>query len=101
MLKRNSLFDKKIIKYKLWKTQYLKNSLIQSFKENHFIKPIERVSFFIGLDRQSKHYLFYKSQNRSQCYLSYSLRVPSAKVQLSRFYLNRGVDKLFLSNYQK
>lgn len=101
MLKRNSLFDKKIIKYKLWKQHQLRGTLIQSFKENQFLKPLNRLSFFIGLDRQSKHYLFYKSQSKLQCYLSYSLRVPSAKMQLSRFYLNRGADQLLLGNYQK
>lgn len=101
MLRRTSLFVKKILKFKIWKKNQLNEIITKSFQQNHFIIPQDRISFFIGKDRQNKHYTFWKSQNRLQCYLSYSLRVPSSKVQLSRFYLNRGTDRLLLSNYQK
>lgn len=101
MLKRKMYLDKKIIKYRLWFSGCLQRTLIKSIKTNHHVYPLHRLSFFINKDRQTNHCMFYASQNKLQCFMSYSMRVPSKKLNLSRFYLSRGADRLFLSNYQK
>ena len=101
MLKRKLFLDKKIIKYKIWHNSRINNILQSSFRQNHFLKPSYRISFFINKDRQTQHYMFYKSQSKLQCFISYSVKVPNKKLNLSRFYLGRATDRLLLANYQK
>lgn len=101
MLKRKILFTKKILKFKIWRQQISKNLLTKSFQTNHFIKPKERLSFFIKTEKHNFNCTYYKSQNKLHCFMTYSMRVPTSKLNLSRFYINKGFDQLYLTNYQK
>ena len=101
MLKRKVLFVKKILKFKIWNKSILDRLLLRSFCENHFLIPKNRISFFIKTEKRNYDHFYYKSQNRLHCYLTYSMRVPNSKVHLSRYYLNKGVDRLWLTHYQK
>lgn len=101
MLKRNIFLDKKIIQYKKFYKKRLTEKLLASFRENHFLKPIARLSFFIKKDYFCQHKQFYRSQSKSYCFMTHSKRVPTSKLQLSRFYLGKSLDRLTLTNYQK
>lgn len=101
MLKKKRFFVKQLIKYNYWYKDILFKKLLKSFQENHLIQPVDRISFFIRTDYYTRNYRYYGSQNRLACFMTYSLRVPSKRVLLSRFYLNKGAELLYLSNYQK
>lgn len=101
MLKRKIFLDKKIMKYKIWKKMLLEEKIKKSFLRNYMLSPINRLSFIIKNNLNNNDFYFYKSQSKLQCYLSYSFKVPSKRINLSRFYLVRTVNKLLLGGYQK
>lgn len=101
MLQRKIFLDKKLIKFNLWKKKCLKNLLIKSFLRNYYLQPLNRLSFTIKNNYLTRNYKFYITQNKLQCPISYSFKVPSRRLNLSRFYLVRTVNRLTISNYQK
>lgn len=101
MLKRKIFLDKKILRYKLWSKTIATNKLYMSILRNYMVKPVDRYSFIIKKNLLNSDFMFYKSQNKLQCYLSYSFKVPSKRINLSRFYLVRTVNKLYMGGYQK
>lgn len=87
--------------YNNWTPFIYKSILINSFSKNYFIQPKNRLSFFLRKNYTNKQKKFYASQNKLQCFLSYSFSVPLQKTNVSRFYLNKGADRLIMSGYQK
>lgn len=65
------------------------------------IKPLERLSFNIQKIYLNSQHKFYLSQNKLQCFLSYSFSVPSRKLKFSRFFINKAVERLIFGGYQK
>lgn len=101
MIKRKIHLDKKKIKFVRWQQNSLSKLLKKSFRCNHATAPIARISFGIQRTATTKLCYFYKSQNKLQCFLSYSFRVPYKRLQMSRFYLSRAANKLLMYSYQK
>ena len=101
MLKRKIFLDKKIIRYKIWEKGKLSSIIKKSFLRNYAVDPIRRFSLIIQSNYSNNDFQFYKSQNKLQCYMSYSFKVPTKRLNLSRFYLTRSVNKLYLGGYQK
>jgi len=101
MIRRKKHLDFKTMNYTNWKPSIYKNKLINSFSKNYFIQPGIRLSFFVRKNYTNKHKKFYLSQNKLQCFLSYSFSVPLQKTNTSRFYLSKGADRLIMGGYQK
>jgi hypothetical protein len=89
------------MRYILWKPSVLSKKLRLSYLTNYQIKPKERFSFILQQFYVNSQHRFYSSQNKLQCFLSYSFSVPSRKVGVSRFYINKGVERLIFGGYQK
>jgi|CXWK01.1.fsa_nt_gi hypothetical protein len=101
MLKRMKYIDHKLMRYKNWHSDRINILIKKSLLRNYQIQPKIRLSFIIQKDYANTAYKFYKSQNKLQCQMSYSFKVPSKKINFSRFYLTRSVDRLLLFKYQK
>ena len=101
MIRRKRHLDLKFIRYHNWTKEILEKKLIYSFSKNYFLKPKQRLSFFFRKNNINSQQKFYKSQNKLQCFLSYSFSVPLQKTNVSRFYLVKGADRLIMGGYQK
>lgn len=101
MIRRKKHLDKLILRYMLWKPLNLNKKLTLSFLKNFQTKPLDRLSFVLKNIYLNKHHRFYKSQNKLQCRFSFSFSVPSNKIRVSRFFLNKSADSLIFSGYQK
>lgn len=101
MLKRKVFLDKKLILYKTWKKHQVNSLITKSFLKNYMLKPINRVSFIIKKNYSNNDLRYYKAQNKLQCFMSFSFKVPCKRINLSRFYLVRSANKLLLGGYQK
>lgn len=101
MIRRKKHLDKIIIRYKLWKPNFLQKKLNTSFLENFNLLPLDRLTFILKKKYLNKSHKFYKSQNKLQCRFSFSFSVPSSKLRVSRFFLNKACDSLIFGCYQK
>lgn len=101
MIRRKKHLDHKFIKFKNWEKTIFDRKLSASLGKNYFLKPKQRLSYFIRKNFVNSQYQFYKSQNKLQCFLSYNFSVPLQKTNVSRFYLAKGADALIMGGYQK
>lgn len=101
MAQRKKFLDSKLIKFRIESKNILEKRLIKSLQRNNSIAGRERIAFFIKNNYFTRHNYFYKSQNKLQCTLTYSFKVPSKKLKLSRFYLVKHVDALLIGGLQK
>ncbi len=101
MIRRKKHLDKSIIRYELWKPEKLKKKLYRSFLTNLNLKPLNRLSLIVQDKYTNNHHKFYMSQNKLQCLFSYSFSVPSRLTRTSRFFINKGVERLMFGGYQK
>lgn len=89
------------MRFNSWEPFKMQKKLIKSFLKNFDIKPISRLSFIFQKRFTNKNHFFYSSQNKLQCPLSFSFSVPNKRIQHSRFYLNKALDRLMHGGYQK
>ena len=101
MIYRKKYLDKKLIKYRLENKKNLKKKLISSFRKNYYQCYNKRLSFFIQNFYTNSNLRFYNSQNKLQCNIMYSTRVPNSKILVSRFFLIKNSNSLLLGGYQK
>ena len=72
-----------------------------NFKKNYYQCYAKRINFFIQNFYYNKNLRFYNSQNKLQCNMMYSTKVPTSKLMVSRFYLIKNANSLLLGGYQK
>lgn len=101
MLQRNKHLNKKLIRYFFWNKNKNNLILLKSIKKNFLVNYKTRISLNIQRKNYNCHHRFYLSQNKLQCFLHYSFSVPNKKVNVSRFYLTKGLERLMFSGYQK
>lgn len=101
MLKRNKAIFKKKIQYIRFYQNTLEKKLLNSFQKNYKQNYKKRIAFFIKTYYKNRDKNFYRSQNKLFCNISYSHKVPSKKLNHSRFYLNKVSERLILFNYHK
>lgn len=77
---------------------YLVDLLSLSLKKNHFIDPLNRISYFGQEDFRDNMYYKFSTFQKLLCLNSLSPKVPNKAYLYSRFFLNKQVDKLFVSN---
>ena len=101
LIQRSKHLNKKLIKYLIWAPNKLKTKLKKSFIKNFKIDYKSRISLNVRTFYFTKQKQFYNSQNKLQCFLSYNFSVPNKRVNTSRFYLNKGIERLIFGGYQK
>lgn len=85
----------------MWKPQVYSNKVKKSFLLNMQVQPLNRMSLNIQAIYKNSDHCFYLSQNKLQCFLSYSFSVPSRKLKFSRFFINKAAEQLTFGGYQK
>lgn len=101
MIQRAKHHNLKKLRYLNWAEVQLQAQLKKSFLKNFFLLPKLRLSFIFQKRFYTSAQQFYGSQNKLQCVYSNSFSVPSKKLQNSRFYLNKALDRLMHGGYQK
>lgn len=101
MLKKKYNLQKQLILKHNYNLQFLDKLLTLSLSKNHYIDPLDRLSFFCREDYLSN--LFFKTVTfqKLTCLVSLSMKVPSKAYHYSRFFLNKQFNKLVISNTLK
>jgi len=63
-------------------------------QRNHFQEHRQRILKFQKKSNSFNSKYYFTSKYRKQCFLSFSYRVPQARLGVSRFILVRGADYL-------
>lgn len=101
MIRRSKNLWFRQMRYRLWEPTFQMTFLKKSFLANYNLLPLNRLSFAIQTRYRRTDHRFYLSQSKLQCPLSFSYSVPNKRIQHSRFYLNKGLDRLMHGGYQK
>lgn len=101
MIYRKKQLDKFNIKFLRQKKNTLKKKIYSCFKKSYYQSFNKRISFYIKNFYKNKDLQFYNSQNKPTCFITYSTRVPSSKLLVSRFFLVKNVNKLLIGGYQR
>jgi len=101
MIRRSKHLGFKQMRFNSWEPYKLQRLLTKSFLKNFDILPKFRLSFIFQKRFTNKQHQFYWSQNKLQCPFSFSFSVPNKRIQHSRFYLNKALDRLMHGGYQK
>lgn len=102
MIYRKKYLDKLNLRFGTYHLKcFLTEKLKLSFGKNYKICYKNRLGFFIKKFYVNRDHKFYNSQNKAICFMTYSPKVPNACLSLSRFYLVKHSNNLYLSGYQK
>lgn len=101
MIYRKKQLDKFILKFLLNNKTTIKNKINKSFKQNYSQRYTKRINFYIQKLYSNKNLCFYNSQNKLNCFITYSSKVPNSKLLLSRFFLVKNVNKLLIGGFKK
>lgn len=101
MLKKKYNFNKQLI-LKFNKSKgFLLELLLQSLSSNHYIEPLDRLSFLARAATKDDSYYYYNTYLKLLCLVSLSYKVPNKQFKYSRFFFNKQMSKLVLSGVVK
>lgn len=75
--------------------------MILSLGRNHGIDPIDRLSYLSRDTYLNNLYFKWSTFQKLTCLISLSTKVPSKSYNYSRFFLNKQLNKLVISNTLK
>ena len=101
MLKRRRDFQARELYFHTFTSNLLANKLTKSMQRNYFQDPKHRVVHFKRNSQEFCPKYYFRAKTLKQCFLSFSYRVPRAKLGVSRFVLARGVDYLSFGPYKR
>lgn len=101
MLKKKYHLHKQIILKNLITLEFSNTILKKSFQENQFLKPLDRISFFVNKDSIDNLFTRFNTYQKLYCLVSLSPKVPNKSYSYSRFFLNKQLNKLTLANTLK
>ena len=84
-----------------YQENHFKEVLVKSFKENMQINPLNRLSFFCQDEEYLNIWSYFKSYQKLLCLITLSDKVSSKSYHYSRFFLNKQLNKLVISNTLK
>lgn len=99
ILKRKKFKQKQLILKLIFLKNELKLKILKSLKKNMFNNPIFRLSFNLNWFFDNK--FFFKTLQKLTCPFSLSKRVPNKHYHYSRFFLNKKLNSLNISNVYK
>lgn len=101
MLKKKYNLKKQII----LKYNYLKGFFIKlinlSLSVNFSLNPLDRLSYLSQSETTDSLFYKFSTYQKLICLISLSHKVPNRKTNYSRFFLNKQLDKLVISNTLK
>ncbi len=101
MLKKRYNLQKQIILKHNYRKLFFNILFKKSLKKNHFLEPLERLSYFAQDDYVRNLYFKFSTFQKLTCLISLSHKVHSKSYHYSRFFLNKQLDKLSISNTVK
>lgn len=101
MLKKKYNLQKQLV----IKHNYIKNHVTlviqKSLGANHFIKPMERISFLAQSETSQTLFFRFSTLQKLHCLITLSPKVHNKAFYYSRFFLNKQLDKLTIANTLK
>ena len=101
MLKKKHNLHKQIILKQNYVQIHLEKLVIKSLSQNQFLKPIQRLSFFMQYSEKLNRFNFFSSYQKLSCLTTLSNKVSNKKYLCSRFFLNKQLNSLVYSNTLK
>lgn len=101
MLKKKNFLIKQLIIKNLYLDTFLIFLIEKSLSYNHFIKPIQRLSFKVLESDYNNFYYYFKTYQKLICLISLSKKVPNKSYLQSRFVLNKQANRLNFANSLK
>ncbi len=98
--KKNKLTKQLVIKFSYNKF-FIEQLVTSSLKKNHFLSPLIRISFFAKENRFDSWHSYFSTYQHLLCPISLSNKVPSRAFQYSRFFFNKQLNYLTISNTLK
>lgn len=98
MLKKKQQSYRQVLLKVEYKNFFLKKLLALSLSANHFIPPVERIGHFQNKIFFDNIYSRLDSYQKLYCLISFSSKVPNKKFHYSRFFLNKQLNNLVISN---
>ena len=95
--KKNKLQKQLLIKYN-YAQLFLENLLNSSLKKNHYLDPLNRISYLVNEDYVNNLFFKFSTYQKLLCPISLSHKVPNKSYMYSRFFLNKQLDKLVIAN---
>lgn len=101
MIYKKKNLDKILLNFLNYYNNFYTVAIKKSIKKNKKIKTKIRLNQFLQKTRKNSDNCFYRSKYKPYCFLSYNSRVPNSKLGVSRFYLTKHANSLYIPNYQK
>ena len=101
MLKKKYNLQKQLFLKHNFKKNFITLLIFKSLKLNHFIAPLERISFFSQSSSSDDLFFKFFSFQKLHCLITLSTKVPQRRYHYSRFFLNKQLEKLVISNTLK
>ncbi len=101
MLKKKYNLQKQMYIKHNYKKLYLTSLLYRSLRKNQYIPAVDRLSYLAKEDHVDNLYFKFCTFQKLTCLISLSAKVHHRKYQYSRFFLNKQLDKLSMSNTLK
>ncbi len=101
MLKKRHQAFKQILFKTSYKNFFLKKLLASSLSTNQLTSPIERIGHFQNRISFENIYSRFCTYQKLYCLISFSNKVANKKFHYSRFFLNKQLNNLVVSNTLK
>ena len=98
LLKKNYQASKQLIIKHNYKKLFLEQLLINSLRSNQFLNPVHRLSYFAKQNHEESRFFKFSTYQKLWCLVSLSTKVNNKSFHYSRFFLNKQLGKLMISN---
>jgi hypothetical protein len=101
MLKKKYNFQNQVIIKYNYKKNFVSSLITNSLKTNHSLIPIARLSLFGNSNLTDDFFFNFSTYQTLVCLISLSPKVHNKKISYSRFFFNKQLERLTISNTLK
>lgn len=101
MLKKKNTLEKQLIIKQSYLSDSLETIIVDSLRTNVSLKPHVRLSFLVKKNSAFNRFNFFKTYQKLHCLVSLSPKVHNRAYHYSRFFLNKQLPFLTVSNTLK
>jgi hypothetical protein len=101
MLKKKYNLYKQLFTKHNYRKKYLTLLLVKSLAHNHLLSPLNRISFLSQPDYFDNIFHKFSCFQKLHCLVTLSPKVSNREYFYSRFFLNKQLEKLVVSNTLK
>lgn len=98
MLKKKNQVSRQLFIKTNYKKLFLEQLLVNSLRSNQFLNPVDRLSYFSKKSHEDHRFFKFSTYQKLWCLISLSTKVSSKSFHYSRFFLNKQLGKLMISN---